>query len=613
MRLIVAARLRDHVAADDRRVMKSVVQAANLALDRIQPWPEDNVETDFRWVPAGGRTAMLFRSNEPETIPERYGWIGNKARAWAWSGVMGSELHEQLRNSSPLNGGISETIWNGVGSFGLIGATPSSITLYTNSHRSEGLYWTELPDAIVMSNSAAVLNLMKHRGRLTYSRTGMAGFLTHGLPFIDTSPFADVFTAPAGASVTSDENGDRRISYDQPAIGDDAESIEDAMDEIASGLVDYAKVLAGKSDTVTAAITGGKDSRLVCAALHTAGIDFSTFTSGLPESGEAHVGIEVAGALGVPHQLNKPPVKRGSAGRSVVIGKPEEQAWATLKSTGGLGNCFTMMPDPATKHVNVLSKVSLGGQGGEIIRGGFARRLNNELPTAANAQDIMYRTWFNHRDMMTPFALEAVENAFRPTLDSVWSDPGRALFEGYVTQRTGRWLSTMRHGESVVAAHSTLLIDNRTVRLLKSLPSSALLAEKVAHGVMVRLAPQVAGIPFFRDRWAFETEGPSAHYKPESWDAREPYTAHDQPRASFNWRTARTPELSRYFKEYILADSSSMLFELVDRQRVAAMLDGKSYRAPLAWALYSAQYALNGDWLGSRPLNPKSIEIEVPS
>ena len=150
------------------------------------------------------------------------------------------------------------------------------------------------------------------------------------------------------------------------------------------------------------------------------------------------------------------------------------------------------------------------------------------------------------------------------------------------------------------------------VRLLKGLPSSALLAEKVAHGVMMRLAPQIAGIPFFRDRWAFETDGPSPHYKPESWDARAAYTAHDQPRASFNWRTAQTPELSRFFKEYILADPSSMLFELVDRQKVTAMLDGKSYRAPLAWALFSAQYALSGDWLGLRPQNPKSIEIEVP-
>ena len=609
MRLIVAVHLRDHVSAENRSVMKGVVQAANSALDRIQPWLEDNSETEFRWVPAGGRTALLFRSNEPETIPERFGWIGNKARAWAWSGVMGS----QLRTSSTATDGISKNIWNGVGSFGLIGATPSSITLYTNAHRSEGLYWTELPDAIVMSNSAAVLNLMKHNGTLQYSRTGMAGFLTHGLPFIDASPFAGVFTAPAGAAVTSDENDDRRISFDQPSIGDDADSIEDAMDRIAEGLIDYAKVLAGRSEIVTAAITGGKDSRLVCAALHAAGIDFSTFTSGLPESGEAHVGVAVANALGVPHQLNTPPVKRGSAGRSVVIGTPEDQAWKTLKSTGGLGNCFTMMPDPATNHVNVLAKVSLGGQGGEIIRGGFARRLNNELPTASNAQDIMYRTWFNHRDMMTPFAFEAVESNFRPTLDSVWADPGRALFEGYVTQRTGRWLSTMRHGESVVAAHSTLLIDNRTVRLLKSLPSSALLAEKVAHGVMERLAPQIAGIPFFRDRWAFESDGPSDHYKPESWGAREPYTAHDQPRASFNWRTAQTPELSRYFKDYILSDPSSMLFELVDRQKATAMLDGKSYRAPLAWALYSAQYALNGDWLGPRPQNPKSIEIEVPS
>lgn len=613
MRLMVGIRLRDHVPSEDNAILRSVVKSANSALAQVQPWPDDNTEADLRWAPPAGRTAVLFRSNEPESIPERNGWIGNKSRAWAWSGVMGSDLHSRLRSSTMESDGISESIWNGVGSFGLIGATPTSIALYTNSHRSEGLYWTELPDAIVMSNSAAILNLMKHGGKLAYNRTGMAGFLTHGLPFIDASPFTGVETAPAGAVVRSDTFSDRRIQYDSMQFTGDETDVDEAAETIAAGLVDYANVLAARSDVVTAAITGGKDSRLVCAALHAAGIDFSTFTSGLPESGEAHVGRQVAEALGVKHQLNVPPVQRGSSGKSVVIGKPEDQAWTTLRSTGGLGNCFTMMPDPAAKHVDVLSKVSLGGQGGEIIRGGFARRLNNERPTASNAQDIIRRTWFNHRDMMTPFAFEAVERAFQPTLDSVWSDPGRALFDGYVTQRTGRWLATMRHGESVVAAHSTLLIDNRMVRHLKSLPSSSLLAEKMAHAVMDKLAPQIVGIPFFRDRWAFENDGPSPHYRPDSWSEREPFSAHDQPRASFNWRTAQTPELSRFFKDYILADPSSVLFELVDRQRVTKMLDGKSYRAPLAWALFSAQYALNGDWLGPRPTSPESIEIEVPS
>lgn len=247
MRLMIAMRLRDHVPADDRSVLRTTVHSANTALDRVQPWPVENTESELRWVPAGGRTAVLFRSNEPESIPERAGWIGNKARAWAWSGVMGSELNDQLRAASTETGGINEKIWNGVGSFGLIGATPDSITLYTNAHRSEGLYWTELPDAIVMSNSAAVLNLMKNGGELTYSRTGMAGFLTHGLPFLDASPFAGVETAPAGALVRSDDRCDRLIAYDRPDIDADGTDIDTAAETIAAGLVDYATVLAGRT------------------------------------------------------------------------------------------------------------------------------------------------------------------------------------------------------------------------------------------------------------------------------------------------------------------------------------------------------------------------------
>lgn len=611
MRLFIAIRTKNSVSGRDRTVLNSTARAAVAALDKVQPWPIENTVEDLRWIPSAGRVAVLFRSNEAPVIPERAGWIGNKARAWAWSGIVGTELHDGLRRTA-ANTLSAEKAWSGIGSYGLVGATPESLVAYTNQHRSEGLFWIATRGAIVISNSAAALSLIRSGDRPSYSRLGIAAFLMHALPFSDTLPFEGVQPVPGGGRVVSNERNDVAITLDDPTDAYQSVDISAAAEHVAQGLVDYAKVLSRGSREVVAAITGGKDSRLVVAALHAAGVSFGTYTNGLPESGEGVVGRTVTDALGVPHSLKVPPLRRNKAGGTVVIGRPEEQAWTTLRSTGGLGNVFTALPQPTMPHLSTSDRTNFGGQGGEIIRGGFARYFNNQKPTPESGEAILRKTWFNNHDILTPLAVEAVEADMRHVLTPVADDPARALFEGYVTHRTGRWLSTMRHGESVVNSHTTLLINNHMVRTLLALPSSALLGERMAHAVMGLLAPQVVDLPFFRDRWAFEADGPNQEYKPESWADRAPFTAHDQPRADFNWRTARTPALTKFFLDYVLSSPTSLLFDVVDRPSVERMLRGQRYRPPLAWALFSTQYMLSDGWLGEKPSTVQSIEIVVP-
>lgn len=608
MRLFLAARLKSHIPTG-QGVLNATASAAVRALDEIQPWPKENTAEALRWAPPNGRVVVLYRSNEPEAIPERAGWIANKARVWAWSGVVGSGLLGELRSSDCSRIRLDD-VWGGIGSFGLVGATPDAVSAFTNQHRSEALYWTESADAVLISNSAAALGIIRNGGRPSYSRLGIAAFLMHGLPFSDVMPFEGVEVVPAGARLSSGPVADLRITRDQPDQGES--TIDEAADEIAEGLVNYARTLTSGSSQVVAAITGGKDSRLVISALHAAGIEFSSYTNGLPESGEIHVGRNVCEVLGIPHKANTPRLQKGSTGGSVIVGRPEEQAWMTLRSTGGLGNVFTALADPHTPHVSISNKANLGGQGGEIVRGGFARYLPSANPTSSQGDAVLRRTWFNNRDLLTPLAAESVAHTVHDFFERVLLDPAATLFDVYVTNRTGRWLATMRHGESVVSTHATLLINNQMVRQMRSLPSSALLGERVAHAVMSRLAPQVVDLPFFRDRWAFEGDGPT-EYRPESWDERAPYTAHDQPRATFNWRSAYSTGLSSFFRSYILDTPSSLLFDVVERPAVESMLNGSKYRPASAWALFSVQYMLSGAWLGPRPDTVQSIEIEVPA
>ncbi len=97
MRLVFAARVKNHVPAGELAPLKRAMARAVVALDAVAPWPAEHTVDDLRWTPSGGRVGILLRSNEPESTPTRLGWIGNKARAWAWTGVIGEDLVEQLR------------------------------------------------------------------------------------------------------------------------------------------------------------------------------------------------------------------------------------------------------------------------------------------------------------------------------------------------------------------------------------------------------------------------------------------------------------------------------------------------------------------------------------
>ncbi|ERG65111.1 hypothetical protein L332_11760 [Agrococcus pavilionensis RW1] len=613
MRLIVGIRVKNHITPESREPRFGLVRQALSALERVQPWPAANTTQALQWVPGKGRTAVIYRSNEPESVPERGGWLGNKQRCWAWTGVMGADTVAALRGHDVDRGTIDDPIWDGIGSFATLGATPDTLAAYTNTHRSEAMYWIDLPDALVISNSAAALSLMRNGGKVEPSRLGIAGFIMHGLPITDTVPFLGVQLVPAGAKISGGAAANIAVTHDPGASEFAARPYAERVDSLADSLVSYARMLSNGVESVAAAATGGKDSRLVISALHAAGVGFSTYTNGLPESGEAHVGKSVAKLLGIEHVTQVPRTTTGKSGKQVIAAEPERQAWQTLRSTGGLGNAFTVLPNPSQQHVSPLKKANFGGQGGEIIRGGFLRYMEADAPSADRTLDILTRYWTNNRDLLQPFAQEAVLADFRPIFDSRWSDPGRTLFEGYITNRTGRWLATMRHGESVVAPHATLLINNQLVRRLKTFSTEEMRSEKVSHSLMSRLAPGVQDLPFFRDRWAFEKAGPSGFYDPNGWDARAPHTAHEQPRANFNWRSVYGRDLSGFFKSYILGDANSALFDVVDRRAVERMLGGRQYRAPAAWALFSAQYSLNGGWLSAEePRQVEVVEIEVP-
>lgn len=612
MRLMVGLRQKSTSKADGNQALRQGIYLANDVMDMVQPWDSKNTRLNLRWFGGGASTALLMRSNEPETTLVREGWLSHKKRAWTWAGVVSDDFAEYLQASNAENFEFIEKAAYAVGSFSLLGATHETLTATVNAHRSEALYFAETADLLIVSNSAALVNLMISGKRPTYSHAGIAGAIVHGLPVTENVIFDGVRILPAGTTLVSGPQNDLKFVRAESKNIEDI-SLDELSEEIAESLVKYAKSLASGANKVQAAITGGKDSRMVVAALHAAEIDFEAYTSGLPESGEVEIGRRVTQYLGLKHNVHTPVIRKNAAGEEVLTGQPELQAWNTLRSTGGMGNAFTLLPDPRREHNSIVKGVNFGGQGGEIVRGGYLRDIPQTEISRERATQFFEKTWLNNRDLLNPLAQEVCRKDLASAFSGVEEDPFAGLFRAYVENRTGRWLSTMRHGESVVNSHTTLLINNQMVRRMLDVSPSLLTEERLAFKVMRRLAPGLVSIPFFRDRWGFEDFGPDPMFDPEGWAARAPHTAHAQPRATFNWRAAYSPSLAGFFKDYIFSFEDSILFDVIEKKAVMNLLDGKGYRAPAAWALFSTQYALSNSWLEKEPpSSPETVEIQVP-
>src|SRR5690625_6856968 len=122
---------------------------------------------------------------------------------------------------------------------------------------------------------------------------------------------------------------------------------------------------------ISDALTGGKDSRLIVSGLKNLGVNYTVETNGDKDNADVIVAQKVSNALKIPHEIY-PPSEPNAKHMEVNI---MERVQNAIKSSEGLlyayENIFIPKPfDPTL--------ISMGGQGGELLRGGFAANRSVE-------------------------------------------------------------------------------------------------------------------------------------------------------------------------------------------------------------------------------------------
>ena len=374
-------------------------------------------------------------------------------------------------------------------------ASARTLTVANCVTRIEACYWTQTADWLVVSNRALLVHLFAQGSDVPdYAPANLASFLCMGYFADDLTPFRGVNVLPPNMKWVAAPGREPVCRALDDTLGEayGQRSPDTAFSEaFAQALIDSCAPLRNRWG-VTAAVTGGKDSRLIVAALKAAGIDCSTETAGFETNPDVIVGARVAAALGLPHRVLSPKIKE-SKDRAVLTVDPLARTVSTLRVSDGMMSGYENVPTPGPFKPD---DVNVGGHGGELVRGGYAKNV------ASHEYVDLIRFW--RRVLVGPGRTLLTQDAHRAYTDRLdgWLvrqpeelKPIDLLDKFYLEYRCGRWSATARSAYTLRRALVQPFFDNRVVKLAQQATAEARLKDRVMYGALRLLAPDTVDDP----------------------------------------------------------------------------------------------------------------------
>ncbi len=470
----------------------------------------------------------------------------------------------------------------GVSYAGTIWAEEAGVQARTGLTRVDPVYLAEIPGAVVISDRASWAAAAT--GRLRDPDPVMIGaFLSFGYPVGSVTPFRGVRAL----------GGDRRL---RAAAGELAvtRAVRDLPDrgpagavQVAGALAEAVRPLGEGAAPVQLSLTGGKDSRLVAAALTAAGVPFTARTHGFASHPDVIVAGLIASRLGLAHTVTEP-AAAGTPGAASVLGRLR----AAVLVSDGMLSAFENVgrPDP---HVpgDAPVPVEAGGHGGELLRGGYAQAAGRG-PAALRgvaAAELLRRMTTRRLGLLRPGAAEAYLASLVPAAATLARGPLAALDGFYLANRAGRWSAAARQAYLLRSPLAQPLFADRVVRAARAVPLRQRMSDQLHRDVLARLCPGLLDIPLAGSPWYGEPPTPATVLAAP----RGPATA--------DWRRDPAGTVARFLRGYVLDHGEAgPVFGIVSRRAAERCLALPQADPQAAWALATLTALLSGDWLSAR-------------
>jgi hypothetical protein len=467
------------------------------------------------------------------------------------------------------------TIWAEPGAGSAAQAPRAPLRARTSLTRVDPVYVAELPGAVILSDRA--MWAASAAGRLGEPDPLHACALLGGpgYPLGAATPFAGVRAADGAMALEAlgGSLAQRRDAADAPEPrGEPA--------RVAAALVAAVAALRSLPEPVELSLTGGKDSRLVAAALVTAGVPVRAKTHGFPGHPDVVVATEVAGRLGIEHDVRTPATPEARIDVATRIR-------ATVLVADGMLSAFENVGRPDHSPSSV---VTAGGHGGELLRGGYAETAagGRYLPgaaasakRAARATELLRRLTTRHAALLRPGAAAGYVASLAPWSLALARGPVRALDDFYLVNRAGRWSAAARQAYLLRENLVQPLFDDGVVRAARAVPLADRVSGRLPDAVLRELCPPLADIPY--------AGKPAKGSVPETFD----------------WRRQYGDQVARFLRDYTMDNATiGGLFDVVSQAAAEKALAVPHADRGTAWALATMACLASGDYRNAREPAP---------
>jgi Asparagine synthase len=477
---------------------------------------------------------------------------------------------------------------------GTIWADQDGLHARTGVTRVDPVYLAEVPGAVVVSDRASWAAAVT--GRLGRPDPVMVtAFLSLGYPVGAATPFRGVRALGARRQLTV--SAGRPAVTAVPDVGTGAES----YDQVAAALVDAVRPLGELDVPVELSLTGGKDSRLIAAALTAAKVPFRARTHGFASHPDVIVAAMIAGRLGVDHVITEP---RAPASDKAPRQAPDEaDVLARLRSAAlvsdGMLSAFENVgrPDPRL----ATEPVQTGGHGGELLRGGYAPaawtgRKPARAWSEARGTELFRRMVTRRLGLLRPAAAGAYLTALAPFAAALPRGSLHTLDDFYLENRAGRWSAAARQAYLIRERLVQPFFADRVVQAARAVPLWDRVTDRLHREVLAALCPELVDLPLAGSTWK---SGP--RIAPVRATASGTATATEAAGGTADWRRAYGDQMARLLRDYTLdLGAAGGLFDLVRRTAAERVMRPPQQDSHAAWALATLAALLSGDWLNAR-------------
>jgi Asparagine synthase len=479
---------------------------------------------------------------------------------------------------------------------GTIWADRDTLHARTGVARVDPVYLAEVRGAAVVSDRACWAAAVT--GRLDTHDPVLAGaFLAVGYPVGAVTPFRGVRALACDQRLTV--TGARLT---MTSAGGDGVAPADRADggrygAVAAALVDAVRPAGESGVQVELSLTGGKDSRLIAAALTAAKVPFRARTHGFASHPDVVVAAMIASRLGVEHVVTEP--------RPADAGQPPDEAdllarlrSAVLMSDGTL-SAFENIGRPDPRHA--AEPVQAGGHGGELLRGGYAPPAWTDRRPArawsdARGVELLRRLTTRRAGLLRPGPAAAYLASMAPYAAALRRGSLRTLDDFYLANRAGRWSAAARQAYLMRSPLLQPFFDDRVIRAARAVPLPDRITDRLHRGVLAELCPDLLDLPLAGSGWK---SGPRVPGVPAAAAASGP-----EPGGGADWRRAYGEQMARLLREYTLdLGAAGGLFDLVRRSAAERVLCPPHADPAAAWALATMAALLSGDWLNAREVS----------